>query len=92
MTHPDSRRPQVIDLSAPEHQDTDKENPPEHRTQDTDKENHQSSDERMLRKLLDYSFYVINLFPKFQIPYLHFFPFNSKSFPYTFSSLDKRQA
>ena len=87
MTHPDSRRPQVIDLSAPEHQDTDKENPPEHRTQDTDKENHQSVDERMLGKLLDCSFYLVNLFPEFQIPYLHFFPLNCRHLTYTFAPL-----
>ena len=44
--------------------------------QDTDKENDQSADERMLGKLLDCSFYLINLFP-----------LNSKSLTYTFASL-----
>ena len=44
-------------------------------TGDTDKENDQSVDERMLGKLLDCSFYLINLFPEFQIPYLHFFTY-----------------
>ena len=46
--------------------------------QDTDKENHRSADERMLGKLPgklpDSSFYLINVFPEFQIPYLHFAP------------------
>ena len=49
---------------------TDKESHPGHRTQI---ENHQSVHERMLGKLQDRSFYLINLFSEFQIPYLYFF-------------------
>ena len=36
-------------------------------------ENHQSVDERVLGKLPDCSSYLSNIFPEFQIPYLHFF-------------------
>ena len=47
-------------------------------------ENHRLVDNGMCGKLLDCSFYLINLFPEFQIhffslefqiPYVHFFPF-----------------
>ena len=55
-------------------QDTDLKNHPEHRTQNMDKDNHWSVDERMLGKLPNCSFYLINLFPEFQISYLHFCP------------------
>ena len=56
------------------------------------KENDWSADERMLGKLSDCSFYLVNLFPEFQIPYLHFFPWNSRPLTYTFAPLQKRLA
>ena len=44
----------------------------------------------MLGKLPDCRFYLINLFPEFQIPYVHFFPLNSKLLTCTFLLLIKR--
>ena len=84
MAHPDSRRPQAIDLCAPEETKNSQGGTraiasqgetvccPGRRTQDTDKENHWPEGERMLGKLPDCSFYLINLFPEFQTPYLYF--------------------
>ena len=42
-------------------------------------ENHWSVDERMFGEMLDCSLYLINLFPEFQIPYLHFFLLTEKA-------------
>ena len=84
--HPDCRWPQVIDFCAPEETMSSRGgiratvfqgetvHCPGHRTQDTDEENHRSADERMVGKLRDCSFYLINLFPQFQIPYLYLPP------------------
>ena len=57
-------------------QDTDTKNHPEHMTQI---KNHWSAADRMLGKLPECSFHLINIFPEFQIPYLHFFPSYKKS-------------
>ncbi|KAF6131030.1 hypothetical protein HJG60_007932 [Phyllostomus discolor] len=67
-------------------QDTDKENLPGHRPQ-IKQITSQQSDERMLGKLPDCSFYLINLFPESQIPSHTFFPLNSRPLTCTFFSL-----
>ena len=77
--HTGSRRSQTIDLCAPEETLRNQggiwsivlQGETVH-LQDMDKENDLSVDERMLGKLPACSFYLINLFPEFQIPYLCF--------------------
>ena len=83
MAQPDFRRPHAVALCAPEETISNQggiqalsSGETQSAAQDTDKENDQSADERMLGKLLDCSFYLINLFP-----------LNSKSLTYTFASL-----
>lgn len=101
MTHPNSKRPQEIQplcqRGALSNQDgiwtfelQDKTSYyPGHRTQTKNFSVIGQYDERMVGNLLDCNFYLVNLFPEFQIPYLHFLPeFQSLYLPF-FSLIKK---